>query len=360
MTDTDYRPVAQNQEPEKKSLAALIEQMKPEIARVLPRHLDADRMARIATTVLRQTPALGRTTPESFMGALMTCSQLGLEPGPLGEAYLVPYGQTCTFIPGYRGLVKLAYQSGMVTELYAEVAYERDDFTYTLGLERDLTHKPYRGGERGAPTDVYAVAKLKGGGLAFEVMTVADVERIRARSKAGKNGPWVTDWEAMAKKTVVKQLAKWLPLSSEFVLATGHDESARTNIASELVDVEPDYIDGTIIDDASPAEPTPENPEVVQPPLKRGAAASKGLKGLYFKLFTEADCPGRDDRMIVTRWILHRDDIDSSDDLDAIDMKTVVDTLDGWKKAGELGAKTTDALQAWVASQAEDDAADAS
>lgn len=93
------------------TLANLIDQMRPEIARALPRHMNPDRMARLATTVLRQTPALARTTPESFLGALMTASQLGLEPGPLGEAYFVPYGNACTFIPGYRGLVKLARDS---------------------------------------------------------------------------------------------------------------------------------------------------------------------------------------------------------------------------------------------------------
>ena len=84
--------------------AQLIEQMKPEIGRALPKHLSPDRMARIATTVLRQNPQLARCTPESFLGALMTASQLGLEPGPIGEAYLVPFGNAVTFIPGYRGL----------------------------------------------------------------------------------------------------------------------------------------------------------------------------------------------------------------------------------------------------------------
>ncbi|MEZ0366781.1 recombinase RecT [Mycobacterium sp. pUA109] len=252
MTSTDYRPVAA--QPDKKSLAALIEQMKPEIARALPKHMTSDRMARIATTVLRQTPALGRCTPESFLGALMTASQLGLEPGPLGEAYLVPYGNTCTFIPGYRGLVKLARNSGQVLDLWAEIAYENDTFTYTLGLHRDIQHE-VSPCERGKPTHVYAAAQLRDGGTPFVVMTVAEVEAIRSRSKAGKNGPWVTDWNAMAKKTVVKQLAKWLPLSSEFSTAAALDGSVRTEVDAELIDLAPDFIEGEVADEM-PTEAT--------------------------------------------------------------------------------------------------------
>lgn len=244
----DYKPVAQ--QPEKLSLPQLIERMKPEIARALPKHLNPDRMARIATTVLKQNPALNRCTPESFLGALMTASQLGLEPGPLGEAYLVPYGNTATFIPGYRGLIKLAWQSDQLSDIWAEIVYANDEFNYDLGLKRDLTHKPAKA-DRGESTHVYAAARLKSGGTPFVVMTVEEVEAIRARSRAGKNGPWVTDWPAMAKKTAIKQLARWLPMSTEFQLAAQYDETVRTNIDTQLMDVTPDVID---------AETEPESP----------------------------------------------------------------------------------------------------
>jgi recombination protein RecT len=243
MTTNDYAPVAQ--QPEKLTLVQLIERMKPEIARALPKHLNPDRMARIATTVLKQNPQLRRCTPESFLGALMTASQLGLEPGPLGEAYLVPYGNTATFVPGYRGLIKLAWQSDQLSDIWAEIVCGNDEFSYDLGLARDLTHKPAKG-DRGKPTHVYAAARLKSGGTPFVVMTVDEVEAIRARSKAGKNGPWVTDWPAMAKKTAVKQLSKWLPMSTEFKLAAAHDEAVRTNVDTDLMDVTPDYIEAEI------------------------------------------------------------------------------------------------------------------
>lgn len=235
------------------TLANLIDQMRPEIARALPRHMNPDRMARLATTVLRQTPALARTTPESFLGALMTASQLGLEPGPLGEAYFVPYGNACTFIPGYRGLVKLARQSGQLVDIWAEVVYEADDFTYRLGLHRDLNHVPnLTVADRGKPVYVYAAAELRDGGRPFVVMTFAEVEAIRARSKAGRSGPWVTDWAPMAKKTAIRQLSKWLPLSAEFTAATVMDGAVRTEIG-QLVDATPTYIDGEAEEAPAPA-----------------------------------------------------------------------------------------------------------
>lgn len=237
----------------KPSLAMLIQQMRPEIARALPKHLNPDRMARIATTALRQTPALARTTPESFLGALLTASQLGLEPGPTGEAYLVPYGNVCTFVPGYRGLIRLARNSGQLRDIWAEVVFANDEFEYSLGLHRDLIHKPAKG-DRGNATYVYAAAELTDGGRPFVVMSVDEVEAIRSRSKAGRNGPWVTDWNAMAKKTVVKQLAKWLPLSAEVSAAMSLDGSVRTEVG-DLADVVPAFIDGEV--EPAAVEPAP-------------------------------------------------------------------------------------------------------
>lgn len=229
------------------SLAALIEQMKPQIARALPKHMDPDRIARIALTVLRQTPALGRCNPQSFLGALMTCAQLGLEPGPLGEAYFVPYGQEVTFIPGYRGLVKLAWQSGQMKSISAHTVRERDEFEYAYGLEPVLRHKPALS-DGGEVIAVYAAAVLKDGGSAFVVLSRDDVEAIRTRSRAGRNGPWVTDWDAMARKTAVRQLVRWLPLSSELhnlAQAALLDESVRRgeDVVKDLDEVTPDYIE---------------------------------------------------------------------------------------------------------------------
>lgn len=223
----------------KPTVRQLIEQMKPEIQRALPAHLDADRIARIAITVVGTTPALARCTPESFLGALMTASQLGLEPGPLGEAYLVPYGDKVTFIPGYRGLIKLAYQSGQLRRIAAHVVRANDDFDFAYGLEPYLHHKP-KLGDRGEPIGAYAAAALINGESPFVVMSVSEVDRIRRRSRAADKGPWVTDWDAMARKTAVRQLARWLPMSTdlrEFGLAVGLDGSVRTDPVSRVDEV---------------------------------------------------------------------------------------------------------------------------
>lgn len=220
-----------------KTVADLIEAQKGEIARALPKHLDPDRLARIAVTVVKQTKGLSDCDPTSLLGALMTCAQLGLEPGPLGEAYFVPYGRKVTFIPGYKGLLKLAWQSGLLRDIYAEIAYEHDDFRVVRGLKRDIVHEepqPF-GTERGKPIGVYAVAHLVSGGEVFVVLTVAQVEAIRGRSASSRSGPWVTDWEAMAKKTAVRQLVRWLPMStSKLEQAAALDGTVRSDFASPL------------------------------------------------------------------------------------------------------------------------------
>lgn len=244
------------------SVAQLIESLKPQIARALPKHMDADRMARIALTLLRQTPKLAECSPQSFLGALMTASQLGLEPGPLGESYLVPFRNNKTgnmevqFIPGYRGLVKLAWNSGQLRNIDAHVVHEGDEFDYEYGLNPFLRHKPARGNGTagtGAPTEVYAVATLLNGGSGFVVMSIQQVEAIRKRSKSATNGPWVTDWEAMAKKTAIKQLIRFLPLSVEMQplnTAAHLDGTVRTDATAQLTEAEPAWVDSDAIEAA--------------------------------------------------------------------------------------------------------------
>ncbi len=243
------------------TLGQLVEQMKPQIQRALPKHMDADKLARIALTLIRQTPKLAECTAESFLGALLTSAQLGLEPGPLGEAYLVPYGRVCTFIPGYRGLVKLAWQSGQLRNIDAHVVYEQDEFDYEYGLNPALKHRPTRG-DRGKVSDVYAVATMQNGGSAFVVMSLADVEAIRKRSRASGNGPWVTDWDAMAKKTAVKQLIRWLPLSTELQTlnhAAELDGTTRTAV-TELGDADVTYVDAEAVTEPEPSAATTDEP----------------------------------------------------------------------------------------------------
>lgn len=242
------------------SLKQLIERMRPEMARALPKHLDADRLTRIAITLVAQTPALADCTSSSFLGALMTSAQLGLEPGPLGEAYLVPYGGKVTFIPGYRGLIKLAWQSGKLKTIAAHVVRDNDEFDFAYGLEPTLTHRPQLRGDRGKVFAVYAAATFIDGGSAFVVMSIDEVEEIRKRSKAGQKGPWVTDWDAMAKKTAVRQLARWLPMSTDLTRAAA--------------------MDGTQRDEAVKGVATLDEAQTIQVDAFDGAANNPALAGL--------------------------------------------------------------------------------
>lgn len=196
-------------------LADYLQKRKGAMADVMAAGMDIERLTKLAIAAASRTPNLLQCTPESIYAAMHTSVALGLEPaGPFGEAYLVPYGREATLVVGYQGLVKLARNSGQVAKLYARVAYENDAIEIEQGLEESFTHKPNLRGERGAPVMVYAVAHLVDGGCQFEWMTVSDINKIRDRSKAAKSGPWVTDWEEMAKKTVFKRLAKWLPKST--------------------------------------------------------------------------------------------------------------------------------------------------
>lgn len=235
-----------------KSVMGLLEQMKGEIARCLPKHLTPERMARIALTELRKTPKLQECDPMSFIASIMQASQLGLEPGILGSCYLIPFFNSktgkyeCQFMPGYRGFLDLARRSGQIVSLVARAVYANDEFSYEFGLKEDIRHKPAMN-DRGELVAVYAVALLKDGGHQFDVMSQKDVDIIRSRSKSKDNGPWVTDYDEMAKKTVLRKLFKWLPCSVEMQRAVALDEMQEAGIqnikeaASEEFDI--DFID---------------------------------------------------------------------------------------------------------------------
>lgn len=212
-------------------LPDLLQKMVPEIARAVPKHVNPDRMVRIALTSLRMNADLMQCTPASFLGSVMSAAQLGLEiGGPMALAYLIPYKKECTLIVSYRGMMNLARRSGMVTAIYAYDVREGDKFSYQLGLNPNITHEPSEDPAREdkALTHVYAVAKLKDGEPLFTVLTKAQVEKYRQRSRAANAGPWVTDYTAMALKTAVRRLFTWLPQSAEMALAAAIDEAPET------------------------------------------------------------------------------------------------------------------------------------
>lgn len=217
-----------------KEIAGQLQRMGPQLAAALPKHLTAERVTRVFLTTLRQSPGLLRCSPQSLYGALFQASQLGLEIGNgLGHAYLVPYKSEATLIIGYRGLVELARRSGQISTIYAYEVRRGDAFSYRLGLEPGIDHEPAseRDLDDAAITHVYAVARLKDGGTQFEVMSRAEVDAIRKRSRASKDGPWVTDYAMMARKTVLRRLSKMLPCSVEMQVAVTLDERADANLS---------------------------------------------------------------------------------------------------------------------------------
>lgn len=209
---------------------AMLTKMMPEIKRALPRHLSPDRMARIALTEFRKNPGLQECDMLSFLGAIVNCSQLGLEPGgALGHVYLIPFKnrkRNCKevqVIIGYRGLIELARRSGLVVSIAPRAVFENDTFEYEYGLDERCYHVPTVG-DAGELTHAYAVVKFKDGEKDFEVMTRAEIEKVRDGLKY-PNEVWADHFEEMVKKTVIRRIVKRLPLSPELSQATAIDDS---------------------------------------------------------------------------------------------------------------------------------------
>lgn len=190
--------------------------------------LTPERMVRVAVNAIAKSPDLQKCSQVSLIGSILQSAALGLEPNtPLQEAALIPYGGTCTFQPMYRGLIKLARKGG-VTEIFAEVIKEKDRVQVFRGLENNLVHEIHLG-DRGKAIAYYAVFKTNDGGRDYEIMTIPEIEAIKNRSaasKGGKGSPWQTDFDEMAKKTVLKRLLKRAPLTVEAARAMEVDNQA--------------------------------------------------------------------------------------------------------------------------------------
>jgi recombination protein RecT len=218
----------------------LLGKQQDQIARALPKFLTPERFIRVALTTINKNPKLLECTEASLMACLMDCAQLGLEPdNTMGRAYLIPFNDrknnriVCTLIIGYKGLIALAYRSGQVKTIMAQVVCENDAFDFEFGLQHRLSHKPVLR-NRGDVIAAYSYGLMEGGISAFDVMSVEDVERIQARSKAANDGPWKTDWDEMARKTVLKRLAKYLPLSIDFMDAVARDNEYESEEETRL------------------------------------------------------------------------------------------------------------------------------
>lgn len=229
------------------SMKDLIEGSAKELEKALPAHMNAERIMRIALTCIRLNPELSKCTPQSFMGALFTAAQIGIEP-VAGRAYLLPFNNNrkkpdgtwhtvkeCQFVLGYRGLIDLFYRHEKTIDLNWGIVREKDFFEYQLGTNAFLTHKPAKS-DRGSIVGYWAAANLVNGGRPFHYMTAEEcIEHGKKHSKTYnkkkgewfESSPWVTETEAMCLKTVLTQGAKLWPISIELQRAIGADETSR-------------------------------------------------------------------------------------------------------------------------------------
>lgn len=236
------------------SIADLIRAMEPEIKRALPKIMTPERFTRMALSALNNTPKLMECSQMSFLTALMNAAQLGLEPNtPLGQAYLIPYNNRgkleCQFQIGYRGMIDLVYRSGNVQFIDAQAVYEKDQFDYELGLNANLYHKPTLG-ERGSIKAFYAIYKTVNGGFRFEVMGKSYMDSYAERyskSYEKESSPWRQNYEAMAKKTCIKQLLKYAPMNAELQKAISMDESIKYDLAVDMSEVQNRNVEGVDI-----------------------------------------------------------------------------------------------------------------
>jgi recombination protein RecT len=276
----------------KEQIAYLLNQKKGELAKMIPKTLSIDRLLKVAQIAATTTPALAKCDVPSLIGAIGQCAQMGLEPNTvLGHAYLVPFntkrkdanGQerwvnSVQVIIGYKGLIDLARRSGQIVSIAAHEVCENDHFELVYGLDEKLNHTPAMG-ERGAVIGFYAVAKLKDGGHCCEFMSTHQVHQIRDGSqgwqqavkyKSQDRHPWSAHFVEMGRKTVIRRLAKYLPLSVEFQTAVALD-----GMANEGKDQKLDTIDGDfmVVPDAD-APTVDEETGEVDPPAPVPAPAT--------------------------------------------------------------------------------------
>jgi recombination protein RecT len=218
--------------------------------------MSADRIARLVLTEIRKNPGLAECTQQSFAGALLTASALGLEPGVNGECYLVPYKDNrrrvteCQLIIGYQGITKLFWQSPHADYIDAQWVGANDHFHYVKGLNPILEHKPAQG-DRGEPIAYYAIVKAKNAQPIWDVFTPEEIKNLR-RGRVGTKGDIPDPQRWMERKTALKQVLKLGPKSTRLDLAVRSDEADGTQLfRSQGMDVpaltgQPDYIDGEV------------------------------------------------------------------------------------------------------------------
>lgn len=275
------------------TVGAALEKMKPQLQAVLPKHITPERLARVALVAIQNTPKLLECDRQSLYLAILRSAQLGLEPdGILGQAYLIPYGKQVQFIPGYKGLIDLARRSGEVTNIIAKEVCENDEFEVDYALEIPFKHKPLLKGDRGEVTHFWALAKFKDGGFHWDYMTREEVEAIRDRSSGWqsakkynktKDSPWEAHFVEMGKKTAIRRIAKYLPMSVQRAASFEalQDEGHKVNFADGDLIIE--GTGKTITDDGQDKEPSKLDSFADDKLVNVSDAAKESLKNLEAK-----------------------------------------------------------------------------
>jgi recombination protein RecT len=228
---------------------------------VLPKVITPQRFALTALSIVGRDENLLECTPVSLLRCMAQSAAVGLEIGnELGHAYLVPFRDKkrnvtiCTLILGYRGIVQLLYRSGQISGVEAQVVRTGDEFDHAFGLNPKLIHTP-KASITTPVSHAYAILRMKDGSTLFDVMTREEIEAIRTRSRAGASGPWMTDYAEMAKKTVLRRLAKLAPMSVEDQRVVTADERADANLDQHEV-FAPEALQVTVEENGDePSEP---------------------------------------------------------------------------------------------------------
>jgi recombination protein RecT len=248
------------------------EDFKKAVALALPTHLKPDRFVRVAITAIMRAPLLAKCDQTSFFNSLMILSQFGLEPDGR-RAHLIPFRNNkrseregkevieCQLIIDYKGFVEMMYRSPKVGLISSDVVCENDIFHYDK--KQVVEHKIDFRKARGEVYAAWATIKMTNGLEVADCMNRQEIEAIRSRSKAGKSGPWVTDWNEMAKKTVLRRLSKMIPWPSEIAEAINADDDRPVNLRGTGPVIE---IPGNLITDGSDkAQPEDDEPEAGKP-----------------------------------------------------------------------------------------------
>lgn len=226
-----------------------LDRMKSQIALALPKHMSADRMARLALTAFSTNKDLQACRTESILASLMTAAQLGLEPGINGQGYLIPYKGTCTFVPGWKGLVDLVSRAGRAT-VWTGAVYAGDKFDYQLGDEPFCRHKPDDG--EGEFTHVYAIGRVKDAQMpVIEVWTRGKVQKhLKQYNKVGGRHYALqseSNFEMYARKVALLQVLKYMPSSIELANAIEVSHAAEAGqgavIEGDFVTVSSETVD---------------------------------------------------------------------------------------------------------------------